>query len=210
MDSFFKSQSYASSRRAFLAAAALLVGGAIPPALAAGGDARAFVDTLGQDVQSILKDQAPVQERQKKFRELFTKAFDTPSIGRFVLGRHWAQASADDQQKFLNLFRDYVAAIYAQQFANYQGQTFRTVSARDTGDGESLVQSQIERQGQSPLHVAFKIKPADGALKIFDVSVEDVSLIVTKRDEFASVLSGQGVAGVMSRMQVALDAMQKG
>ena len=168
-------------------------------------DPKGFIDGLGADVLAIIKQpNISEQDRKQKFRELFNAHFDVPTIGRFVVGRYWNRASSDEQTQYLDVFRNYVAAIYAAQFANYQGERFRTTGTRPVGEGENLVKSQIERDNGPPIDVEFRVKGAAGAWKIDDVTVEGVSLIVTKRDEFSSVLAQEGIKGVITRMQTAL------
>lgn len=202
-----------SRRRVLIAGAALLLlyTGAAPgasDALAAPPEARAFIDGLSKEALSIIRSDMPVAERQKRFRELFLQAFDVTSIGRFVIGRHWPRLSPDEQKQYLDLFGDYVAAIYADQFSNYRGQNFRTLGARAVADTESVVPAQIERDGP-PIRMDFRVRDVGGTHRITDVSVENVSLIVTKRDEFSSVIYSEGVGGVMRRMQAALDNIQR-
>jgi phospholipid transport system substrate-binding protein len=170
------------------------------PALAA--DPRAFTDGLGNEVIGILKvhDMA-MPEREHRFRELFTRNFDAPAIGRFVLGTYWQKTSPDEQKRYLDLFSDYVAAIYAVQFSGYQGETFKTIDTQPITGGDAAVRAEIARPEKPPLHIVFRVRPGGEGYKIVDVSVEGVSLIITKREEFASVLGKEGLGGVMTRMQ---------
>jgi phospholipid transport system substrate-binding protein len=171
-------------------------------------DPRAFIEQLGSQVLEIIKSPILQAERQRKFDELFSRQFDVPTIGRFVVGRYWNRASPDEQKQYLDTFQKYVAAIYAQQFSHYQGEGFKTVGARPVGDDETAVKAEIDRQGGPPIAVEFRVKGSAGSFKIVDVAVEGVSLIITKRDEFSSVLAQEGVKGVMGRMQAALKDVQ--
>jgi len=187
----------------------ILVAAVSPGAFAAepqgAGDAKSFIDGLGAEVLNIIKaPNVSEQDRKQKFRQLFNEHFDVPTIGRFVIGRYWNRASTDEQNQYLDVFRNYVAAIYAAQFANYQGERFQTTGARPVGEGESLVKSEIERDSGPPIAVEFRVKGTSGSWKIVDVTVEGVSLVVTKRDEFSSVLAQEGIKGVVARMQTAL------
>jgi phospholipid transport system substrate-binding protein len=190
-----------------------IVLGAVPVAARAADpeaaqDPKAFIDTLGARVMDIIKSPMSVRDRQQKFRELFSREFDVPTIGRFVVGRYWNRASPEEQTQYLATFRDYVAAIYAQQFSHYQGEGFKVLSARPVAEGETLVKAEIDRQGNPPIAVEFRVRGTPGTYKIVDVTVEGVSLIITKRDEFSSVLAQEGLKGVMNRMQAALKDVQ--
>lgn len=210
---------YSCSYRAGIGAALRLVMlafflvGPIAPVAAAADlkaaqDPRAFIEQLGTQVLEIIKSPMSQTERQQKFEDLFSRQFDVPTIGRFVVGRYWNRTSPDEQKQYLDTFRKYVAAIYAQQFSHYQGEGFKTSGARPVGDDETAVKAEIARQGNPPIALEFRVKGKPGTFQIVDVSVENVSLIITKRDEFSSVLAQEGVKGVMARMQTALKEVQ--
>jgi phospholipid transport system substrate-binding protein len=172
---------------------------------ATASDPKSFIDNLGASVLDIIRSPNLSQaERRDRFLTLFSDNFDVPTIGRFVAGRYWNRASPEDQQKYLDTFRNYVAAIYADQFSHYQGEGFKTTAARQLSEGENLVSAQIERPNQPPISVQFRVKGSSGSFKIDDVTVENVSLIVTKRDEFSSILEQSGLKGATDRMQAAL------
>ena len=201
--------------RLLVAAAAGLAGAAVAPAWAAApqaaSDPKSFIDNLGTTVLDIIRSPNLSQaQRRDRFRELFSNNFDVPTIGRFVVGRYWNRASPDDQKKYLDTFRNYVAAIYADQFSHYQGEGFKTGAERSLGGGESVVSAQIERPNQPPISVQFRVKGSPGSFKIDDVTVENVSLIITKRDEFSSILERSGLKGVTDRMQAALKTPNAG
>lgn len=192
-----------------LAAAAVLTG--VPGAWADdAAEAKAFVDKLAGEALAIIKSPGvATPDRQKRFSDMFLQAFDVPQIGRFVVGRHWQRLKPEDQQQFLDVFGRYVASIYAAQFSEYQGYNFRTTGARQTSPGEVSVPAQIDREGQAPIRMDFRLRKEGGGFRIADVAVESVSLILTKRDEFSSTLSSEGVGGVMKRMQAVIDRTQR-
>ena len=200
-------------RRTLLALAAI---GVLVPrlALAQGSGAegaRNFIGKLAEEALVIIRSSGGgTEERRKRFNELFLRAFDVPGIGRFVLGRHWARLKPEEQEQFLQVMGEYVAGIYASQFADYQGYNFRTTGSRVTGEGEALVPAQIDREGQQPIRMEFRVKQAEGGLKILDVAVENVSLILTKRDEFSPTLNREGVQGVIKRMQAVIANTARG
>lgn len=201
------------SRRALLGAATLgtVLGSLGSPAWADdAAEAKGFIDKLAEEALSIIKaPNVSTPERQKRFYEMFSQAFDVPQIGRFVLGRHWQRQQPDDQQRFLDVFGRYVSSIYAAQFSEYRGYNFRTTGARQTSPGEVTVPAQIDREGQAPIRMDFRVKKDGGSFRIVDVAVESVSLILTKRDEFSTTLNTEGVPGVMKRMQAVIDSTQR-
>jgi len=131
-----------------------------------------------------------VAQRQARFRELFRDDFDLPGIGRFVLGRYWRVATPQEQQDFLGLFQEYLVRAYSARLGTYGGEPFRVTGVHPNGE-ETIVNSEIIRPNSSPIAVDWYLI-GRGPYKITDVYVGGVSMKVTQRDEFASVIQRNG------------------
>jgi phospholipid transport system substrate-binding protein len=177
-----------------------------PPRVAAAQDAQSFISTLGIEAIQVLGPGVPEQQRLTRFRELFSEDFDLPEIGRFVLGRYWRTATAEEQQEFLRLFQEYVVRAYSARLGQYGGEPFRVVGERPDGD-ETVVSSQIGQQNGEPVTVDWHLTRTPGGYKITDVYVGGVSMAVTERDEFASVIERSGgVSGLLAQLRQKLAA----
>jgi phospholipid transport system substrate-binding protein len=161
------------------------------PRQAAAQDARAFIGTLGTEAIQVLGPSVPAAQRLARFRELFRNDFDVPGIGQFVLGRYWRTATPQEQQEFLGLFQEYIVRAYSTRLAEYGGEPFRVTGARPNGV-ETVVASEIIRANGSRIAVDWYLIDRGGAHKITDVYVGGVSMKVTQRDEFASVIQRNG------------------
>ncbi len=153
-------------------------------------DARIFIGTLGEQAIQVLGPSVPEVQRQARFRELFRDDFDLPGIGQFVLGRYWRVATPQEQQDFLGLFQEYLVRAYSARLGAYGGEPFRVTGVRPNG-GETIVASEIIRRNGSPIAVDWYLI-GGGPFKITDVYVGGVSMKVTQRDEFASVIQRNG------------------
>jgi phospholipid transport system substrate-binding protein len=125
------------------------------------------------------------------------------TVARFVLGRYWRVATPAEQQQFQKLFEDYVVFAYAARLSDYGGEIFKVTGDQPDGDGY-IVASQIVRQnGEPPLKIDWRLINDNGALKISDVVVEGVSMAVTQRSEFASVIARNGgsINGLLTLMR---------
>jgi phospholipid transport system substrate-binding protein len=190
-----------------LSALILVVGlalGAAGIARAEPADPAGFVNELvGQALSTIDSKQVSEQDRTKKFRDLLAKDFDMPRIGRFVLGRYWNAASDPEKEQFQQLFQEYVVRAYAQRFGEYNGETVKIMGSRQESDTSTLVQSQILRpNGAPPAKVDWRVRKGDTGFRIVDVDVEGVSMVLTQREEFGSVMQRTGgVAGLIKTLQ---------
>ncbi len=178
-------------------AAALLFALVLPlaaaPARAADEPAAGFIADLGQRTIKVLSSRLSERERESQFRAIFDEGFDVPAISRFVLGQYWRTASEAQRQDFVALFEAYVVHAYAVRFNEYAGQQLQVIAARAEGDDSSLVQSRIAQpSGAPPLKVDWRVGKTAKGYKINDVVVEGVSMAVTQRQEFASVIQRNG------------------
>jgi phospholipid transport system substrate-binding protein len=192
-------------RRSLLACALILVAGAFALDLpaAAAADPTALISSLGSRALEVLGKGTTEAQRVARFRELLREDFDVPGIARFVLGRYWNTATEDQRAEFVRLFEGYVAQAYATRLAEYAGEQFKVTGSRLDGDG-AIVSSQILRPaGEAPIKVDWRLIGRNGIYKIADVSVDGISMAVTQRSEFASVIQHNGgqVQGLIAMLR---------
>jgi len=174
---------------------------ASPPANSA--DAVAFMNHLWNRAAELLNNKTDPAIRQARFRQLFHDDFDGAGLARFVLGRYWQSASGHEQQEFVKLFENYVVFVYTARLADFGGQTFKIRGSRSDGDSAIVSTDVISPGSTSPLKMDWRLVNDNGAYKINDVSVEGVSMAVTQRSEFASVVQRNGgqVRGLIALMR---------
>ena len=180
-----------------LAGLALCVG---LSAHAAANGAEDFIRQMGdRAVATVNAPNLGESARSKRFGSIFRDAFAVPVIGRFVLGQYWRLATDAERKEYLTLFEDYVVQTYTNRFSGYRGVTFKVGAARAVNEQEQLVPSEIVRpDGQSPVEVQWRVKQGSG-YKVVDVIAEGVSMLISQRDEFASIInrSGGKVSGLI-------------
>jgi phospholipid transport system substrate-binding protein len=179
------------TRRVQVIGAFILLAGLLTAAPAGAQDAQAFVAALGNQAIQVLGPSVSPAQRVARFRQLFQDDFDVPGIGQFVLGRYWRTASPEEQKEFLRLFQEYIVQAYAARLGEYGGEPFRVTGSRPSGD-ETVVSSLIERQNAGRVQVDWYLITRGGAPRITDVYVGGVSMKVTQRDEFSSVIQRNG------------------
>ena len=161
-----------------------------PPVDSAG--AIAFMNQLWNRAVELLNNKTDPAVRQARFRQLFHDDFHGAGIARFVLGRYWRSAGAEEQQEFLKLFEDYVALVYTARLADFGGQTFKVHGTRSDGDGVMVATDVISPGSTAPLRIDWRLVADNGRYKVADLIVEGVSMAVTQRSEFASIIQRNG------------------
>jgi len=172
---------------------------------AASTDPKALVDGMIRQALALIRnDQLSDSARNQQFKTLLDQNFDIPRISHFVLGRYWTGANADDLKIFNNLFEQWVVRIYSSRFKEYNGDTINVTDAHPESDSSYVVQSQlVYSDGSPPTPVNWHVSKEDNGFKILDVEVEGVSMALTERDEFASIIArnGDSVADLNEAMQ---------
>ncbi len=170
--------------------------------LASVNGAAQFIHTLGN--QAIGALQAPnltLAQREAQFRGLLAQGFDLRFIGRFVLGKHWREASPGEKSDYLTLFSEYVLQTYSSRLGGYAGETLTVTGARQASEKDIVVETQIDRPSGPPILAEWRVRVKDGQCRIIDVAVEGISMAVTQRSEFGAVVKRNGIPGLLALLR---------
>lgn len=165
-------------------------------------DARQIVEKVGNEALAIIGSQELSKaQKQERLEHLLAGEVDIPWIGRFVLGRYWRGVAEEDRARYLEAYQRFLLSNYTSRFADYTGGSFRIISATNEGDEGFTVNMEIDTLEQKGMLVDYRLHTTpEGALKIYDVIVEGVSLITTQRAEFASVVGQGGLDSLISQL----------
>lgn len=156
---------------------------------------KAYIQTLSVQAIDQLTDLTVAADvRESRFRAMLEQNFDVPNISRFVLGRYWRLATPAQQQEFQTLFREMVVQIYMNRLKDYRGQSLKVTSARLDANGHyALVESNvIDPASNNPVNVEWRVIRTSSPQKIADVAVEGISMGLSQRSEFSSVIQRGG------------------
>lgn len=173
-----------------------------PGTAAAGENPADFIRILGNQALEVIRSDMSLGEKASYFHQMLRQDFDLPDMSRFVLGPYWRVASAGQRQEFCGLFEDHLVRFYGERFAQYGGESLRMTGSRTDPDGV-VVTSQILRPRAPPIELDWRLGVSDGRYKITDVTVDGVSMVLTQRSEFASVIERNGgqVAALLATMR---------
>ena len=152
--------------------------------------AKSFVDKVSQTVISALKKtEGDFPARRQAFEDLFAQYADVPTIARFTAGAAWKKADAKTQADFVEAFKHYMAYSYAVRVSGYQKEKVLIGRVSDLGKGRLVVNTKItQSNGQPPVAVNWQLKQTDIGFKLTDLRIENISMALTQRSEFKSLL----------------------
>ena len=153
-------------------------------------DPGSYVMEMTTNAINTLTDKSISQnEKESQFGKLFDKNFDIPSISRFVLGKYWKQASLDQKKNFIKAFRNYIVKTYSSRFNEYSGEKLKLVNYKNEKNPKIfLVHTILERQDAPVIKVDWRIGKKKDRFVILDIIIEGISLAITQRSEFVSVI----------------------
>ncbi len=156
--------------------------------------AAAFIEALGVEVQAI---QAAAPPRRAALRDLIRGGFDLDLTSQLVLGKFWGRATPKQRTAFKDLFAQYLLNAYARQLDAYRIETLEVVASNRVGENDFLVQTSIVRDGD-PTDAVWRVRALNGEYRIIDVLIDGISLTLTQRNEFASVIGREGLDGMLA------------
>lgn len=156
--------------------------------------AQNFITNLAKKGVNFLEDGSQTkEEKEEAFQKLLRENFDMKTIGRFSLGKYWRDASKEQQEEYLTLFENMIVDVYSRRFGEYDGQELKITDTEPVGKRDILVSSQIIQSSGPNISVAWRVRNGKtGAMKIVDISVEGVSMSLTQRADFSSVIQRGG------------------
>lgn len=129
---------------------------------------------------------------------------DKTRMAQLVLGRSaWSSATPTQRQQFIAAFRNMVISTYASAFASYDGDQikFSPIRGGVVGRSSVVVNSVIVRRSGQTIAISYNCRRVGSGWKVYDFSVENISMINSYRSQFASVLRSKGISGLIAQMK---------
>ncbi|CUX96387.1 phospholipid-binding protein MlaC [Candidatus Doolittlea endobia] len=127
--------------------------------------------------------------------------------GVLVLGRYYREATTAQRDAYLKAFQDYLDLAYSQALALYNNQTYQIAPEKPLGDATivPIRVTIIDRGGRPPIRLDFQWRKnsVSGHWQAYDMIAEGVSMITTKKNEWASTLRIKGIDGLTQQLQAA-------
>lgn len=143
----------------------------------------------------------PVVQRRRKLREIIEPNFDFTEMSRSALGYHWRSITPAQRQQFTKLFTAFIEEAYLSKIQNYAGQEVDFVRQASLGKGYAEVDTRIIQNGKSPIPVSYLLEHKDGRWKVYDVTVDAISIIANYRNQFNRVVNNDGFNKLMADLQ---------
>jgi len=202
-----------STRHAVLFASALLVGLSSTPlrVAAAEGDPRELMSQTMDAAFRILKDPALAgkarrSQRIDALRSIADRTFDWAEMARSSLGVKWRSLDPGQRVRFVDVFKDVLAAQYMDDIDRFQGtETVSVVAVVREGE-DTVVRTILITASRERVPIDYRMRAVDGRWRVIDLSIEGVSLVNHFRKTFAAALANMPIEDLIARLRRQLPA----
>lgn len=127
--------------------------------------------------------------------------FDFNVMSQWVLGDNWNSASEETRAAFVEQFRKLLVRTYASALLEFSDQTISYPdNDQQGGANTATVRQEIKQASGDTFPVVYRLHNKTGDWKVFDVSVDGVSLIKTYRASFGSMIKTDGLDGLIKSL----------
>ena len=173
-------------------------------AFAAEGEPSALVKSNVDEVLSVIKQSKDKRALQELAEQKVSTHFDFQAMTRQAVGRHWREASPDQQRRLENAFRGLLVRTYtaALSQSNLAEVVVDVKPAQiPSGQNEVTVRSVAKQSGKQPVAIDYRMARTANGWKVYDVIVENLSLVTNYRDSFAAEIGRTGIDGLIKTIE---------
>lgn len=134
--------------------------------------------------------------------EIVLPHFDFERMSQLVLGKYWQRASADQKVQFAGEFRNLLVRTYATAMSEYSDQEIIFLPFRGDDNADDVtVKTEVDQKGGFPIPIDYSLFKKQGVWKVYDVSIDNVSLVVNYRTSFSSEIKQAGMEELIKKLQ---------
>jgi len=184
------------------AVAGLWLGLLVPTGASAGAPSEQIQGAI-EKVVATLKDPALKSNRKERLdqlRQVIYPKFDFAEMAKRSLGSHWQKRSADEQREFVKLFTELIENAYLENLEAYEGEKVAIMGEKlDKEFAE--VNSKVATKKGEEIAINYKLHQAGSDWKIYDVVIENISLVNNYRSQFNRVIAQSSFEDLFRRMK---------
>ncbi len=195
------------SRRPFIVAVAFVVAAFSSGGLwAAQDEATALVKSTSERMLSTLQARRAEVDRNPSLiydmvESIVAPHFDFERITQGAVGQYWRQASPSQQKALVDAFKQVLIRTYARSLLSYSGQQIRYLPVKPGSRNSTVtVSTEVQQSGAPPVPVDYRLYNSSGDWQVYDVVIDNASLVGNYRSSFAAEIRKGGVDGLVAKL----------
>lgn len=154
-----------------------------------------------------LRQPGKTDERRQKIRAIANEVFDWQEIGKRALARHWQARSPQEREEFSALFADLLERSYVGKIESYSGE--KILYDQETVDGDqATVRTRLVTKAGTQIPIDYRMQKAGDRWRVYDVLIENVSLVGNYRSQFNRIIVQSGYADLVQRLKTKQEELQ--
>jgi phospholipid transport system substrate-binding protein len=173
-------------------------------AAAAADSPDALVKATAEEVLTVIRTTKDKATLRKIAEQKVLPNFDFRAMTQLAVGQHWRQATPEQQKALEEAFRTLLVNTYTASL-NVAAIGKETVEVKPlelkSGDNDVVVRTVIRSPNRPPTPVDYRMTRTPNGWKVYDVIVENLSLVTNYRSSFASEIGRSGIDGLVKALQ---------
>jgi len=137
-----------------------------------------------------LKTDSAKEIKKEKLRAIYSQMFDEVELARRTLARNWGKLNPSQQEEFIRLFRQVLEKAYIDKILDYTNEKIVFSREVELSSDQAEVQTKIVTSSRE-IPIFYRVIRKDSVWKVYDVVVENVSLVQNYRSQFNSILANK-------------------
>jgi phospholipid transport system substrate-binding protein len=166
----------------------------------------ALIKETSQDVLEIVKKDKDIQagNKQKIYALVDAKVlphFNFKRMTQLAVGKSWRQATPAQQDELVKEFRTLLVRTYSTSLSAYKKQTIDYKPLRmEPNDTDVTVRTVVNQPGGQPIPIDYGLQKTADGWKVYDVVVDNISLVTNYRGSFSSEIRKSGIDGLIKTL----------
>jgi phospholipid transport system substrate-binding protein len=157
----------------------------------------AVVKSTTDEVLAVIKETKDQRTLIDIAEKKVLPRFDFKRMTQLAVGQSWSKASPAQQEALERAFRTLLVRTYTAALSQSSGDTKVDVKPASAQGGEATVRTVVNEPGRKPFMIDYRMSNGSGDWKVYDVVVENLSLVTNYRGSFQSEISRSGIDGLI-------------
>lgn len=156
--------------------------------------------SIDKIIDILKQDSLDKQTRRAQIRELINERFYFEAMSQRALARNWRNATPAQQKEFVRLFSDLLEQTYIGRIEAYTNERVEFLREKKKNEKRAVVYTQIVTEsGDIPIY--YKLATRGDQWLVYDVVIEEVSLISNYRSSYDEIIKKKGMDGLLTEMK---------
>ncbi len=155
---------------------------------------------VGQVLDVLRNKSLSRDAKTASLEKIYKVMFDETELSKRSLGRNWKRLTPEQQKEFISLFRQVLENAYIDRILSYKDQKVEFLRELKLDDNRSEVQTQV-LTSSGPVPIYYRLIREGATWRVYDVIIENVSLVQNYRSQFNSILARETPAQLIETLK---------